>query len=243
MGAPPILELCQLDKAFGKIVIAEGIDLSVSQGEGLGIIGPNGAGKSTLFNLIAGDDRPNSGDILFDGRSINDMKPYQRSRLGIGRSYQIPQPFGKMTVFENVLTAAVFGSGTTVAEAEDRCIEILHRTGLMGEVNKPAGRLTLLQRKRLELARSLATRPRLLLLDEIAGGLTEVETQALINTIRDLRETGVTLIWIEHIVHALIATVDRLIVLNGGRIICDGKPREVIQSPEVRRIYLGVEPE
>lgn len=238
----PILELCQVDKAFGKVVIAKGIDLSLQPGEGLGIIGPNGAGKSTLFNLITGDLAPNAGDIRMDGRSINGLKPFRRCQLGIGRSYQIPHPFAKMTVFENVLTSAVFGGGASQAEAEARSFAILDATGLMPEVNKPAGQLTLLQRKRLELARALATDPKVLLLDEIAGGLTEAEVQDLINTIHNIRATGVALIWIEHIVHALLATVDRLVVLNGGRFLADGAPEAVMNTPEVQKVYMGVEP-
>lgn len=238
----PLLELSRIDKAFGQVVIAEAIDLSLAPDEGLGIIGPNGAGKSTLFNLITGDLRPDGGDVRLDGKSLIGLGPHQRCRLGIGRSYQIPHPFGKMTVFENVLTAAVFGGAAGHGEAEALCLDILATTGLIAEVNKPAGKLTLLQRKRLELARALATRPRVLLLDEIAGGLTEAEVQSLIGTIRDIRATGVALIWIEHIVHALIATVDRLVVLNGGHLLADGKPEAVMQTPEVQKIYMGVEP-
>jgi len=238
----PLLDLCQIDKAFGQVVIAEKIDLRLAENEGLGIIGPNGAGKSTLFNLITGDLKPDAGDIRLAGRSVTGLKPHERCRLGIGRSYQIPHPFGKMTVFENILTAAVFGGAYGHGEAEARCIDILETTGLIGEVNKPAGRLTLLQRKRLELARALATRPRVLLLDEIAGGLTEAEVHSLIETIRDIRSTGAALIWIEHIVHALIATVDRIVVLNGGDLLADGKPEAVMQTPQVQKIYMGVEP-
>lgn len=238
----PLLELRQIDKAFGKVVIAETIDLSLAENEGLGIIGPNGAGKSTLFNLITGDLKPDAGDIRLAGQSVVGMKPHLRCRMGIGRSYQIPHPFGKMTVFENVLTAAVFGGAAGHGDAERTCLDILSTTGLIAEVNKPAGKLTLLQRKRLELARALATRPRVLLLDEIAGGLTEAEVQSLIQTIRDIRAEGVALIWIEHIVHALIATVDRLVVLNGGRFLADGDPEAVMKTPEVQKIYMGVEP-
>ncbi len=238
----PILELRQLDKCFGKVVIADKIDLGLADGEGLGIIGPNGAGKSTLFNLITGDLRPDGGDIRLSGQSVVGLKPYQRCRLGIGRSYQIPHPFGKMTVFENILTAAVFGGATGQGEAEALCLDILATTGLIGQVNKPAGQLTLLQRKRLELARALATKPRVLLLDEIAGGLTEAEVHTLIATIRDIRATGVSLIWIEHIVHALIATVDRLVVLSGGHLLADGEPEAVMRAPEVQKIYMGMEP-
>ncbi|MFD0915396.1 ABC transporter ATP-binding protein [Pseudahrensia aquimaris] len=236
------MQLKSVDKAFGAVVIAKGLDLTVQASEGLGIIGPNGAGKSTLFNLITGDQHINGGSITFGGREVSKDKPFKRCRQGIGRSYQIPHPFGKMTVYENILTAAVFGSGKGEAEASPHVIEVLHLTGLAKEANKPAGHLTLLQRKRLELARGLATDPKLLLLDEIAGGLTEHEVQSLIGTIRDIRKTGIALIWIEHIVHALLATVDRLIVLNGGELLADGEPEAVMKSPQVQKIYMGVEP-
>ncbi|MBW4706329.1 ATP-binding cassette domain-containing protein [Roseobacter sp. YSTF-M11] len=239
---PPLLELRHVCKAFGKVVIADGINLTLNENEGLGIIGPNGAGKSTLFNLITGDLSPNGGDILISGKSVLSQRPHQRCRSGVGRSYQIPHPFGKMSVFENVLTAATFGGAAAMGEAEAMSLEILGVTGLLNDVNTPAGKLTLLKRKRLELARALSTRPRLLLLDEIAGGLTEAEVQALISTIRDIRRSGVSLIWIEHIVHALLATVDRLVVLNGGMFLADGDPHEVMRAPDVQRIYMGVEP-
>ncbi|MEM8654134.1 MAG: ABC transporter ATP-binding protein [Pseudomonadota bacterium] len=238
--AEPLLELRAVDKAFGKVVIADGIDLTLHRNEGLGIIGPNGAGKSTLFNLITGDLRPDAGDIRLAGQSITPYKPHQRCRLGIGRSYQIPHPFGKMTVFENVLTAATFGGSVPASGADQVALDILDITGLLHEINTPAGKLTLLKRKRLELARALATQPRLLLLDEIAGGLTEGEVHALIKTIQDIRRSGVSLIWIEHIVHALIATVDRLVVLNGGQFLADGAPAAVMKTPEVQEIYMGV---
>jgi branched-chain amino acid transport system ATP-binding protein len=242
MKTTPLLSMNGINKSFGAVVIAEDLTLEVKEGEGLGIIGPNGAGKSTLFNLISGDQPVNSGQIKLCGNDITKVKPHARCRAGIGRSYQIPIPFAQMSVFENVLTACVYGDGLAERVAAVKAVEVLTLTGLAPVANEPAGKLTLLQRKRLEMARSLATNPRILLLDEIAGGLTEGEVQSLIRTIKDIRETGIALVWIEHIVHALLATVDRLIVLNGGKIIAQGDPHEVMRSDEVQRIYMGVEP-
>jgi branched-chain amino acid transport system ATP-binding protein len=185
--------------------------------------------------------RPDSGRVLFDGVDISALRPSQRCRAGIGRSYQIPHPFAGMTVFENVLVGATFGAGVGEAAATPHAFEVLERTGLLAKANWLAGALPLLDRKRLELARALATRPRLLLLDEIGGGLTEHEVHALIETIRAIRAEGVTIVWIEHIVHALLAVVDRLVALNFGRLLVDGEPHAVMADPAVREIYLGID--
>jgi branched-chain amino acid transport system ATP-binding protein len=235
-----LLETRRLSKSFGSLKAADGIDLGVAAGEAVGIIGPNGAGKSTLFNLIAGNLAPDGGEVLLDGRDITRLPAHQRCRAGIGRSYQIPLPFETLTVFENLLVAAVHGRGRSVKGATDVCAGILEQTELIGRANAPAGSLTLLERKRLEMARALATAPRLLLLDEIAGGLTESECHELVATIRGIRAGGTTIVWIEHIVHALLAVVDRLIVLNFGRKIAEGEPQAVMASAEVREIYMGL---
>jgi branched-chain amino acid transport system ATP-binding protein len=236
-----LLEVAGLKKSFGSIVVAENLDLSIAPGEAVGIIGPNGAGKTTLFNLIAGGLSPSAGRIRFDGRDLIGVAPQGRCRAGIGRTHQIPQPFEKLTVFENLLVGAVHGRGKTEAAAVQSCGEILDRLGLLKRANAPAGSLTLLERKRLEMARALATGPRLLLLDEIAGGLTEGECAELVATINEIRRTGVAILWIEHVVHALLAVIDRLIVLNFGRKIAEGAPKEVMQLPEVHQIYIGIE--
>ena len=165
----------------------------------------------------------------------------QRTKAGIGRTFQIPQPFENMTVFENLLAAAAFGQDRPEAQLVDECAEILEKTGLLTQANLPAGKLSLLERKRLELSRALATRPELLLLDEIAGGLTEAECQSLVGTIRDIHARGVTIVWIEHVLHALTSVVERLVVLDFGRIIASGAPNKVIMMDEVREIYLGME--
>lgn len=234
-----LLRLESLEKSFGALTVADNVSLSVSEGEALGIIGPNGAGKTTLFSLISGTLSPSSGKVWLDGRDVTGMSAERRCHAGIGRSHQVPLPFEKLTVFENVLTAACFGQGKRERDVVEHCGEVLEQTQLLGKANRLAGALTLLDRKRLEMARALATKPRLLLLDEIAGGLTEGECRELVAMIRAVNASGVTLIWIEHIVHALTAVVSRLVVLNFGRLIAEGEPHAVMNSDEVREIYLG----
>ena len=236
-----ILQLESLSKAFGSVVVADTVDLEVEEGAALGIIGPNGAGKTSLFNLITGSLKPDAGVVRLAGRDITALPPQMRARGGIARSFQIPQPFANLSVFENLLVGATHAGNRSESEVVERCGTILESTGLLGLANRPAGTLTLLERKRLELAKALATRPRLLLLDEIAGGLTEHECNQLVAAIRDIRSAGVTIVWIEHVVHALLAVVDRLFVLNFGRKIAEGEPRAVMASQEVREIYLGIE--
>ena len=236
-----ILEVSGVSKAFGSLKVIDDFDFELAEGEALGIIGPNGAGKSTLFNLITGSLQPNSGSIRFEGVDITQFPAYRRCRLGIGRSYQIPHPFKGMTVFENLLVGAAFGKNQSEVQSYGACARILDLTGLLEKSNVLAGQLTLLERKRLELARALATSPRALLLDEIAGGLTEPEIQELIQTISFIRSENISVIWIEHIVHALMSVVDRLIVINFGKKLEDGDPETVIKSPEVQEVYMGIE--
>ena len=234
-----LLQLSNLSKAYGSLVVTSDVSLDVAEGEALGIIGPNGAGKTTLFALITGAVTADTGTIRLDGQVITRMSAQKRCVAGICRSHQVPQPFEKMTVFENLLVAACFGRQQRELAARDACGEILERTGLLAKANRLAGSLTLLDRKRLEMARALATRPRLLLLDEIAGGLTEGECAELVSTIKGIHAAGTTIVWIEHIVHALLAVVSRLVVLNFGKLIAAGEPRTVMASPDVREIYLG----
>ena len=236
-----LLALEGVSKSFGALKVADNVSLALEHDEALGILGPNGAGKTTLFNLISGDLRPDRGRVLLAGEDVTALPPHRRCRAGVGRSYQIPHPFSGMTVFENLLVAAIFGGGMSESEAAVLCVDILTRTGLAKRANQLAGALTLLDRKRLELARALATRPRVLLLDEIAGGLTEHEARALVDTILGIRAQGVAIIWIEHVVHALLACVQRLVVLNFGALLAQGEPREVMASPEVQRVYMGIE--
>lgn len=235
-----LLQLDNVSKAYGALTVTDGLSLTLGKGEALGIIGPNGAGKTTLFNLIAGNVQPDRGSVHFNGRDITHLPPSARCHLGIGRSYQVPHPFGGMTVFENVLVGATFGAGRSEREGTPLALDALERTGLLAKANRLAGALPLLDRKRLELARALATRPDLLLLDEIAGGLTEHEVAELIESIQDIRLSGTSIIWIEHIVHALLAVVDRLLVINFGKLLLQGNPAEVMASPEVQEIYLGM---
>lgn len=237
----PLLALHDVSKSYGALKVTDGISLSVEPGETLGILGPNGAGKTTLFNLISGDVRCDRGSVVYQGRDIGGLRPHQRCRAGIGRSYQVPQPFGAMTVFENLVTAACFGGGQPEQEAWETAHRVLGQTGLMAQANQPAGGLTLLNRKRLELARALATRPQLLLLDEIAGGLTEHEARSLVDELQRIKAQGVTMIWIEHVVHALLAIADRLFVINFGQKLAEGEPRAVMDNADVQRVYMGME--
>jgi branched-chain amino acid transport system ATP-binding protein len=236
-----VLTLDTVSKSFGALKVTDAVSVAVPRGQALGIIGPNGAGKSTLFNLIAGNILPDAGRITFLGRDVTRVPAMQRVRMGVGRSFQIPQPFEGLTVFENLLTAAAFGRDRREAEVEDDCVAILRDTELAKRANQLAGSLSLLDRKRLELARAMATGPELLLLDEIAGGLTEGECIALVATIRGLHARGVTIIWIEHVLHALTSVVERLLVLDFGKVIAVGEPEAVMASKEVRESYLGME--
>jgi len=237
----PILSLSSVSKSFGALKVTDDVSFELAKGEALGIIGPNGAGKSTLFNLIAGNLRPDQGSVFLDGKDVTRETAMQRCSSGIGRSFQIPQPFGHLTVYENLLVAARFGGSVGAGEAPALCMDILARTGLAAQADKVSGGLPLLQRKRLELARAMATRPRVILLDEIAGGLTEGECHELVATIRQIHAEGTAIIWIEHVLHALNSVVERLMVLNFGKMLMIGKPDEVMAAREVREIYLGIE--
>lgn len=237
----PILQLDGLSKAFGAVTVADDLSFALQSGEALGIIGPNGAGKTTMFNLIAGTLNPNSGTIRFEDVDVTKHSAARRCRAGIARSFQVPQPFSGMTVFENAMVAATQAAGLSGQDAERYCIEILEQTALLDKANIPAGSLALLDRKRLEMTRALCAKPKLLLLDEIAGGLTDSECVSLIQTIKDVHESGVSIIWIEHVVHALLAVVDRLIVIDFGKKIAEGEPKTIMASPEVQEIYLGIE--
>ena len=234
-----ILQVRDLSKRFGKVVTAEDVTFSVAQGTALGIVGPNGAGKSTLLSLITGVLKSDAGSIEFNGRDVTGLSAAERTKAGIARTFQIPRPFVDMTVFENVYVGATFGGGQHGQQGYDAAARALDITGLSHLAERPAGQLRLLDRKRLELARALATNPSLILLDEIAGGLTEKELPPLVELIRGLRDSGVTVVWIEHIVHALTAVVDELMCLAFGRVLAIGEPREVMRSPEVIEVYLG----
>ena len=235
----PLLELSSLSKRYGALVVTDGISLGVGEGEIVGILGPNGAGKTTLFNLVAGTVKPDHGSVIFDGEDISRLGASERCKRGISRSFQVPQPFSGMTVFENVLVGASFGREPHDPE---RCaLQVLEQTGMKSKANLLAGGLTLLDRKRLEVARALAANPKLLLLDEIAGGLTESECVSLLASIKEVHGAGVTIVWIEHVVHALLSVAQRLVVVNFGKLIADGTPHDVMTSREVKSVYLGDE--
>ncbi len=238
-----LLRIQDLSKHFGSVRAVDGLSLELGPAEALGILGPNGAGKSTLLDLISGDLPASAGSIHFGSRDITRLPAYARCHLGIGRSFQIPRPFGRMSVFENLLAAATFASGQREATCRPWCLDVLAQTGLLPKANRLAGELTLLERKRLELARALATRPKILLLDEIAGGLTESEINALVETIRQVSRSGVSIIWIEHIVHALLSVVSRLFVMNFGKKLAEGEPYAVMADAAVQEIYMGIEAE
>jgi branched-chain amino acid transport system ATP-binding protein len=235
----PLLQLEGVSKKFGQVVVGQEITFQLEEGAAVGIIGPNGAGKTSLFAMISGDVKPDAGEIDFDGHNLTRIGQAARARLGIGRTYQVPRPFEHMTVFENALLAAQQGARARGQGAYDLAYDALNRSGLADLANAPAGSLALMHRKRLELARALATRPRILLLDEIAGGLTDLEVTELTTIIRGLRAEGIAVLWIEHVVRALLSTVDRVLCLSSGAIIADGEPKEVMASEAVRSIYLG----
>src|SRR5271165_488380 len=230
-----VLSFQDVSKNFGALKVTDHLSFEVSKGEALGVLGPNGAGKTTVFNLITGGLAPDAGRIVFNGHDITRLSPHKRCRAGIGRSYQVALPFEGMTVFENLLVGAMYGGqvGST-HEANDRCVDLLDRTQLLDKANRLAGSLTLLERKRLELARALATMPKLLLLDEIAGGLTESECRELVRTIKSVHAAGTTIVWIEHVVHALLAVVERLVVINFGQKLDDSRPEAVLRNPAVQ---------
>jgi branched-chain amino acid transport system ATP-binding protein len=237
----PLLTLDHVTKRFGRVVIAEELSLDVGPGDMVGIVGPNGAGKTSLFGLISGDLAPDSGKVSFGGRVVTRQEAAARCRLGIGRTYQVPRPFTDMTVFENVLVAAQQGGGLRRKASYDAAVEALERTGMTRQANTGAGQLGLLQRKRLEMARAIASRPRLLLLDEVAGGLTDPEVAQLVEIVRGVNADGIAVIWIEHVVRALTAVVSRLICLYGGQFVGDGEPAAVLALPAVREVFLGTE--
>lgn len=233
----PVLRVEGLSRRFGMITVADKLSFEVRMGECLGVLGPNGAGKTSVFNMLTGAIKPQAGGILLDGKDITKVSAHRRTLAGVGRTYQVPQPFGKLTAYENVLAAAIFG-GNAGGDAPGLSRDILRRSGLAGRADVEAGSLPLLDRKRLELSRALALKPRLLLLDEIAGGLTEGEVGELVALIQDIK-ADVAMVWIEHVTNALVAVADRLLAINFGTEIAQGLPAAVMADPAVVEVYMG----
>ena len=228
-----------LSKRYGDLQVLSQVEFSVRDSEAVGIVGPNGAGKTTLLSVLAGSVTPSAGTVVLEGEDVTGLRPEFRCRRGIGRAFQIPRPFGGMTVLENVIVGAAYGARLRHKDLNKRCVEVLEQCGLVNLANRRAESLGLLHRKRLELARSLATDPRVLLLDEIGAGLTDAEAVELVSTIKQLRQLGISIVWIEHIVHILVQVVDRLICMDAGRVIAEGKPEEVLRDAVVVDAYLG----
>jgi branched-chain amino acid transport system ATP-binding protein len=235
----PALACAGVRKRFGALVVLDGIDLRVGADEALGIVGPNGAGKTTLLDVLAGEQAPTEGTVQFAGEDVTGLDAAHRCRKGIGRSHQVPRPFGGMTVFENALVGALAGGMARGSEAEDRALDVLDLCDLLPHGNRRAEELGLLARKRLELARALATDPQVLLLDEIAGGLTDAEGEELVSTVQELRGRGIAIVWIEHIVHILVQVCPRLLCMSAGKVLVEGPADEVMRDPAVIEAYLG----
>ena len=238
-----LLDARGLEKRFGALVVLDRVDFQVREGEAIGIVGPNGAGKTTLMNVLSGAYAPNSGTVELMGVDVTATSAAHRSLQGLSRTHQIPRPFLGMTVFENVLVAATHGGKVSGQAAYERAYQSLNLCGMLELANRQAETIGLLDRKRLELARALATDPKVLLLDEIGGGLTDAEAGELVQTIRELRTRGISIVWIEHIVHVLLQVAERLICMDSGRIIADGNPDQVMADRAVVEAYLGRTPE
>jgi branched-chain amino acid transport system ATP-binding protein len=237
--AGAVLQATGVIKRFGELVVLDGVDFTVGADEAVGVVGPNGAGKTTLLSVLAGSQAPSAGSVSFRGADVTKLGAARRCRLGVGRAYQVPRPFGGMTVLENLVVGATSGARLRGTSAYQRCIEVLSQTGLIEVANRRADSLGLLDRKRLELARALTTGPAVLLLDEIGAGLTDAEAAQLVETIKGLRSGGVAVVWIEHIVHVLVQVVDRLVCMDAGHVIADGPPAEVMSNARVIDAYLG----
>jgi branched-chain amino acid transport system ATP-binding protein len=236
---PQALEVANVAKSYGSLLVFRSVSLDVASGEAVGIVGPNGAGKTTLLDLLTGTGRCDAGRVLLQGKDVTRLPPPLRARMGLARTFQVPRPLGNLTVFENALVGAMRAGGLRGRHAYGTAYEALVLTGMAGQANARAGSLRLLDRKRLELARALAMRPRVLLLDEIAAGLSDPETEALIATIRAVNSSGTAIVWVEHVLRVLTSVVTRLLCLADGQVIADGPPADVLASDAVRIAFLG----
>jgi branched-chain amino acid transport system ATP-binding protein len=238
MTGEPILKVENVTRRFGGLVANSDINMEVKQGEILGLIGPNGAGKSTLFNIIAGAFPPSEGRILFDGRDITHLSAPKRCQLGIARTFQVPKSFDTMTVIENVIVGG-FVRHASAAAARRTALEVLDFAALSGRADSPASELTPPEKRRLEVARALATQPKLLLLDEVFAGLTPSEARLGSDLVKRVRDKGVTIVMVEHVMEIVMPLVDRAVVLDLGRVLSEGTPARVVADPRVITAYLG----
>jgi branched-chain amino acid transport system ATP-binding protein len=235
-----LLKVRNLTRSFGALVAVDGVSFTVRQGELLGLIGPNGAGKSTLYNLVAGAVSPSSGDIVFRGSTVTGWKPYQAARAGLARTFQIPKPYSHLSVIENVSLSALLHE-RTVAAARESAEAVLAEVGLGDYADAPVSILTVGLLKRLEVARALAQRPSLVLFDEIMAGLTPNEVKGMTNLVTSLPARGITVIWVEHVLYAIMNAAPRIMVLDRGKIIADDTPENLAKDPAVIKAYLGEE--
>ena len=236
----PLLGVSGLSKYFGGLVALNTVDMSVFEGEIVGLIGPNGAGKTTLFNVIAGFLTPEKGRVVFQGRDITGFKSHKICQRGIARTFQIPKPFQHLSVLENMMVGTGFGAGLFKKQtAFEKIDEILEMAGLAGKIFQPAGSLNLVERKKLEVSRALSTAPKLILLDEVIAGLNPTEVSEMIELIKKLRDMGLTILLIEHVMKVIMNLSDRVVVLHYGAKLCEGTPRDVVSNPNVIEAYLG----